>query len=328
MVISKNPEFPDIGVAIIVKDAEESIEKAIKSVQHICRQIVVVDTGSIDSTPSICKRLGAEVHFYNWNNDFSEARNYGLQFLRTDWILAIDSDEVLAVDTLHMNLEFFKIENAGGLQVKIINYLGNDDEGATSEHLYTRIFRNHRDIRYKGSIHEQIADSIELLGLELIQSNIEIYHYGYIKASDDKISRNREMLMKELEKNPDDSWLMFHLAETEFSGGRNSEAKVLFEKILHFESLPVAYYEKTRIRLAQISLNYGDYDSSIQFSEFLSNDIHLEGMRKYVLAAASLMQHDFDKAKELYYSREVSESNLVSDSELQKAKEILKTLKK
>jgi glycosyltransferase involved in cell wall biosynthesis len=86
-----------IGAAIIVKNAAETISTAIKSILPLCRQIVVVDTGSTDKTPSICSKLGAEVYFHKWKDDFSEARNVALDFMRTDWIIAIDADEELII---------------------------------------------------------------------------------------------------------------------------------------------------------------------------------------------------------------------------------------
>jgi glycosyltransferase involved in cell wall biosynthesis len=39
---------------IIAKNEEKNIAKAISSLQPVCSQIVVVDTGSIDNTAKIC----------------------------------------------------------------------------------------------------------------------------------------------------------------------------------------------------------------------------------------------------------------------------------
>jgi len=328
MIITENTSLPDMAAAIIVKDAAASIERAIKSVAVFCRQIVVVDTGSLDSTPSICTRLGAELHFHQWNDDFSEARNYGLNFIRTDWVLVIDSDEELDGETFKSSLHLFYDDKVGGIKVKLLNFLDENDSHYKSEHTYTRIFRNEPGIRFTGTIHEQIADSILAAGYETVESGVQILHYGYALNSKDKINRNKELLKKELEKNNEDMWLMFHLAETEFTDGNVETAEELFRNILTTGEVPLSYQEKSGIRLAQIALGKNNFNEAEQFTSFSSTDVNLEGLRKFVLGAVCLVKKDFARAAEFYNSPEVSISNLVARKELKKSFDLLDLIKK
>ncbi len=323
-----NSNKSDLGVAIIVKDASKTIERAIKSVLPICRQLVVVDTGSLDSTPAICKRNGAELHFHKWQDNFSEARNYGLRFMHTEWVLVIDADEELLTNSFIRNFNLFENPSIGGIKVKLTNFLGNEPDSAKSAHTYTRIFRNNPKIRFSGSIHEQIAESIESAGYDIIPSDIEIIHYGYSEHSDEKIERNRKLLKKELEQNENDAWLMFHLAETEFTDGHNQIAKDNYLKILESADVIPQHYEKSRIRLAQIFLSEGSYESVGKYADFICSDLQLEGLRKYVLAASMLFRNEFEKAKELYCSKEVSASELVPKKDILKALELIETIEK
>ena len=84
-----------IGAAIIAKNNDATIAATLQSIQRLCQQIVIVDTGSSDRTSEIALKYGAEIHYSLWNNSFAEARNHALEFLRTDWILIIDTDEIL-----------------------------------------------------------------------------------------------------------------------------------------------------------------------------------------------------------------------------------------
>lgn len=66
-----------------------------KSVRGIADEIIVVDTGSTDSTLQIALSFGAKVVHHTWNGDFAAARNAGLQQAHGQWILILDGDEEL-----------------------------------------------------------------------------------------------------------------------------------------------------------------------------------------------------------------------------------------
>lgn len=66
-----------------------------KSVRGVADEIIVVDTGSTDSTLQIALSFGAKVVHHPWNGDFAAARNAGLQQARGQWILILDGDEEL-----------------------------------------------------------------------------------------------------------------------------------------------------------------------------------------------------------------------------------------
>ncbi|MBI5324882.1 MAG: glycosyltransferase family 2 protein [Ignavibacteriae bacterium] len=313
----------NIGVAIITKDSELSIELAIKSVQTVSRQIVVVDTGSTDKTPTIATRLGAEVFFRKWDNNFSNARNHAISFIRTEWILSIDSDETLDIDSFNKNRHLLSEEKTGGLQVKILNFLKPDDSSYQTEHTYTRVFRKNPKIKYEGSIHEQINNSIISCGLEIVESDIVINHYGYINTTLEKISRNKELLNDELVQNPNDEWYKFHLAETEFASGNINTAKELFESIVFSEQLTIEQKEKICIRLSQIALKNDIYDEVEKWLNFKSLNFNTEGFRKFILATSLMMRQRFSEAGILIDSNEVKNSSLVDRISLNQAVEVL-----
>lgn len=70
-----------LGVAIIAQNEEANLSRCLKSVQNICDQIVVVDTGSADNTPILAAKYGANVFFHKWRNDFSDAKNFAIRHL-------------------------------------------------------------------------------------------------------------------------------------------------------------------------------------------------------------------------------------------------------
>lgn len=314
-------QYNKLGAAIIVKNAEDSLARAIRSVKPYCSQIVVVDTGSTDSTPQIATREGAELYFRKWENDFSLARNFSLLCMRTDWIISIDSDEKLDGESLERAASLLDDEKIGGASVTLRNKIAAGE----SKHTYTRLFRRDARIRYEGKIHEQIRPSIERAGYEIAESDVAIDHYGYAEPTPKKIDRNRAMLDEELRQKPNDDWLKFHLADAEFAAGNLQKAKTLLGEILNSPALSVAQTEKAKLRAAQIALSEERLGDAARLLDFASSDVDREGFRLFILAATAMLERDFAKALALYRNRAVAASKLVDQKIVSEA---LKSLEK
>ena len=74
----KSDVNPTLSLCLIVKDEEEFLPRCLDSVKDYVDEIIIVDTGSTDSTVEIAKRYGAKVYHHAWENSFSKARNYSL----------------------------------------------------------------------------------------------------------------------------------------------------------------------------------------------------------------------------------------------------------
>lgn len=322
---NKNISF---GAAIIAKDSSATIENTINSIKGICSQIIVVDTGSVDCTPELCTNLGCEVHFKQWNNDFSEARNYALKLMRTDWILAIDSDEILNTDNFNSIFEYIDNPKIGGIRVKISNFINSDELTNKTEHRYTRIYRNNPNLKYSGKIHEQIQESILNQDLSIAESEIQINHYGYIEHSEEKNERNRMLLNEEIQATPQrDHWQIYHLANAEFSSDNIGKAKELFKEIVDSKQLSQEQNETVRIKLAQVALKEDNFEELGKWANFKSEDNSREGFRLYLIATALLVRKQFDDAEKLYSSELVKSSSLVDKNQLNKALQLIYTVK-
>lgn len=317
---------PAFGAAIIAKNEESNILGALQSVADVCEQIVVVDTGSIDVTPDIALRFGAEVFFADWKDDFSLARNFALSHIRTDWTIVIDCDERLDNKTFNSFDGFYLNPGIGGVTTVLRNYLDTKHE-SYSEHSFTRIFKNDSKIRFSGRIHEQVAESINALGLSIIDSPIVINHYGYINPSVEKKIRNKILLSKEVDENPNDDWLLYHTAITEFGLGNYSEAKSLFESILESKLLSQDQIETAVLKLMQISLNTGNYTFLLSREYKRFADDNKEGLRLALLGSYYIEKGFYSKAKQAFQNPVLLQSNLVEKSIVDKAVKIFRLLK-
>ena len=93
---SKKNKLPTLSLCMIVKNKEKYLPRCLESLKPIVDEIIIVDTGSHDSTRDIADVFGARVFDFEWCNDFSAARNFSLEKANCDWILVMDADEIIS----------------------------------------------------------------------------------------------------------------------------------------------------------------------------------------------------------------------------------------
>ena len=81
-----------LSAIVIAKDNERTIARCIESLSF-ADEIVVVDSGSTDATPEICRSLGARVHVTEDWPGHGPQKNRALDLATGDWVLSVDSDE-------------------------------------------------------------------------------------------------------------------------------------------------------------------------------------------------------------------------------------------
>lgn len=206
-----------ISVCVIARDEEKFIEQCIKSVSSVADEIIVADTGSKDKTVQIAKRLGAEVFYFKWIDDFSAAKNFAMSKATGDWILFLDADEELNAHDVTVLRKAVNDSNQVVYSLIMVNYL---DVGLNRKtvHRAPRLFRNFKGFRYQGKIHEQIRDK-NGRPLETKPLDMSIFHYGYIPDSlsgRNKFERNLKLLKSKLSENPEDLDALASLATQYF----------------------------------------------------------------------------------------------------------------
>ena len=174
-------------------------------------EVVVVDTGSVDATPSIAASYGARLLHFDWTEDFSAARNYALDAATGGWILYIDADERLAPEAGPLR-DTVSATGHAGFRLKFRPKLGY------SPYAELRLFRSDPRIRFEGRMHEQITLSVQRVcesdGLRVGRSDALIQHLGYEGDQTHKHERNLPLLVRAVEDDPDRIYLRWHLGET------------------------------------------------------------------------------------------------------------------
>ncbi|HXK74498.1 MAG TPA: glycosyltransferase, partial [Bacteroidales bacterium] len=72
---------------ITTLNEERNIEEAIRSLQQVCNEIIVVDSLSEDNTVEIAKKAGAQVVLQAYLGDGIQ-KNVGIKYASNKWIFS------------------------------------------------------------------------------------------------------------------------------------------------------------------------------------------------------------------------------------------------
>jgi len=86
-----------LSACLITLNEEQNLLRALKSLQGVADEIVVVDSGSQDRTQGIAREHGAKLVVRGWT-DFAQQKNIAGAAASNDWILSLDADEELSSD--------------------------------------------------------------------------------------------------------------------------------------------------------------------------------------------------------------------------------------
>jgi GT2 family glycosyltransferase/tetratricopeptide (TPR) repeat protein len=218
---------PKVGYLLLAKNEKLDVLMRLRQYRDAFSDFVVVDTGSSDGTAEVAKYLGARVYKYECCDkardpdhlicDFSKARNFAIEQMDTDYIMFNDPDEELTGPCIN-DLDKTLLENADGYFIEIDNL----NRGAKGELIcyktwQPRLFRNDNRIRYTEKIHETLENSFTSHPeLVLMQSNLHLLHYGFLKTTPEERKKKNDKYAKHLveilKEDPNNSRAIYALA--------------------------------------------------------------------------------------------------------------------
>lgn len=80
-----------LSVVILTKNEEKNIQSCLESCKW-ADEVVVVDSGSIDRTIEIAKKMGASVYSQKWLG-YGKQKNFAVSKATHDWVFSLDADE-------------------------------------------------------------------------------------------------------------------------------------------------------------------------------------------------------------------------------------------
>ena len=219
---------------MIVRDEAESLPRALHSCEGIVDEVIVVDTGSRDTTLEIARGFGATTLRLEWADDFAAARNRSLAPARGEWILVLDADEELAPEARRQLPSLLDAGEVEGYVVQILNLTGPAGDLGAEQSAALRLFRNRPGYRFEGALHEQVAPAILRVNprARLVGGDIQILHHGYRDAvirTRAKHERNRRILEGMVAAAPLDGFVQCNLGVEAVAAGQHAEAAARFQ---------------------------------------------------------------------------------------------------
>lgn len=230
-----------ISQCLIVKNEEKNIEHCLSHLKSVVDEQIVVDTGSTDRTVEIAESLGAKIYYFDWINDFSAARNFAIDKAKGDWIIFLDCDEYFSEKSVTKIKECIQKhgdnKSCDGLTIEIINIKSDGSIISTAKNISPRIYKRKKNLKYKNRVHEVLfKDSPDsTLNLIDVSKYLQIYHTGYdaqVLEEKDKNERNINLLLKELDTNPDDIKINYYLSKQFYMDKRFEESIKYCKKAL------------------------------------------------------------------------------------------------
>lgn len=213
-------KLPTLSLCMIVKNEERVLADCLSSAVPFFDEIVVIDTGSTDSTVEIAKAHGAKVGFFPWCNDFSAARNVSLEQATGDWVMWMDADDTLPAEcgkALRPLIALAEDRVTGYLMQVHIPPAPGDNGFTIVDHV--KLFRNRPSVRFEGRIHEQILESIYRSGGVIERTNLYVVHSGYDHSPEGqarKRTRDTTILALDEAERPDHPFPRFNYGMTYF----------------------------------------------------------------------------------------------------------------
>ena len=256
-----------VSLVMIVKDEEANLAACLDSARGLFDDTVVVDTGSADRTVKVARSFGARVFRFAWCDDFSAARNFSLDQVRTDYVFRLDADDRIPAGQhkrLRALLASLRRDRPEAIAVRV------EAEGSPGTPLIVsdeiRLWPNTPALRFVGRVHEQIGSSLQQAGVSSRPSDVRLVHLGYTDAAivRRKLERNERLILLDLAERPYDPICLFELGRCKSMLGDRRGAVDALVRSLHRMPAQWDLYARVALRLvAQLHYELGDSSSAL-----------------------------------------------------------------
>lgn len=180
------PKSYSLSAIVLSCNSEKKIGKCLDSLMDFADEIIVVDGDSRDKTREIVDGYGAKFYSHKFLGSFANERNFGTDNAKSEWILQLDSDEIVSDEFKKKcdevlpktNMAAFKFLRKNAFLGHVFQYGGWYH---WSQHLFKKGFAH-----YEGRVHEKM-----IVNGEVGELNADILHFPFDTISEFIERQNR-----------------------------------------------------------------------------------------------------------------------------------------
>ncbi|MGM9816084.1 MAG: glycosyltransferase family 2 protein [Lepagella sp.] len=123
-----------VSIIVPAYNAEQYLEQTISSILSQSEtdwELLLIDDGSSDSTPDLCRKYAADdprIQVYHQANAGpSAARNFGISLAQGEYLTFLDADDILHPDFLKVTLQASRESNAGIVATSFYNFYQDEE---------------------------------------------------------------------------------------------------------------------------------------------------------------------------------------------------------
>ena len=287
-----------VSLCMIVKNEERVLRRCLDSVKDLVDEIVIVDTGSTDSTREIAREYTQKVYDFVWIQDFSAARNFAFSKATCEYIYTADADEVIDEE----NREKFRILKESLLpEVEIVQmYYGNQLSFGTiynyDKELRPKLFKRLREFEWIEPIHETIRLTPVIYDSEIVITHLpEQSHTQRDLAAFERQIEAGKVLSERL-RNIYAKELFVSGAEEDFL-----RAEAYFTELADNGDLLMEQFKEALCVIVKAAAIRGDI---VKFFRYAMKDVASEGVSEicYELGEFYLARGEYEEAAMWYYN--------------------------
>lgn len=212
---------------MIVRNAQDSVQRALQSVRAHVDELVVLDTGSTDETLYIARQHADLVQEMTWPDSFAAARNTALDLCTGDWTMFLDADdELLHGEAIRSAIDAVGPET-GMLMLRYVT--GVDNAGNTDQEFWRERVVRRGACRWVGRAHEVLLPVIQTHYQRLTEPWVMHHGHGDSRSS---MERNIALLRRDLEDNPKETRTQFYLGRDLVLAGHIREGRVMLQRYM------------------------------------------------------------------------------------------------
>lgn len=176
----------NISCVIIVKNGASTIDSTLASLISF-EDVVLYDNGSTDATLEIAKKYSNTTLIQGEFLGFGPTKNLAAHFAKNDWVLSLDSDEVLS-DEFIKNLTIIELNNKNIYTILRENYYKNTQiKHCWGDDIIVRLFNRTKTAFTQEMVHEKVIEN----GFNIVLLRGSVKHYPYATITDFIIKLDR-----------------------------------------------------------------------------------------------------------------------------------------